>query len=85
VCAGTPVQYEQTVREEDALRWVVPAGPGRGGAHGRQLHGHLHPGAYTRPLFSSTYAILVTPPRVPLSNRLEETRAPNVSHKMCLR
>jgi len=42
-------------------------------------------GAYTRPLFSSTKAVLVTPPRVPLSNRLGENHAPNVSHKMCLR
>jgi hypothetical protein len=28
---------------------------------------------------------LVTPPRVPLSNRLGENHAPNVSNKMCLR
>jgi len=41
--------------------------------------------AYTRPLLSSTYdAVLVTPPRVPLSNRLGGNHAPNVSHKMCL-
>jgi len=42
-------------------------------------------GAYTHPLFSSTSAVLVTPPRVPLSNRLGETQAPNISHKMNLR
>ena len=41
--------------------------------------------AYTRPLFSSTSAVLVTPPRVPLSNRLGENHVPNVSHKICLR
>ena len=41
--------------------------------------------AYSRPLFSSTWAIFVTPPRVPLSNRLEDNHAPNVSHRMCLR
>ena len=33
-------------------------------------------GAYTRPLFSSTSAVLVTPPLVPLSNRLGENYAP---------
>jgi len=38
----------------------------------------------TRPLFSSTQAVLVTPPRVPLSNRLGGNHAPNVPHKMCL-
>jgi uncharacterized protein involved in exopolysaccharide biosynthesis len=42
-------------------------------------------GAYTRPHFSSTSAILVTPPRAPLSNRQGGNHAPNVSHKMCLR
>jgi len=42
-------------------------------------------GAHTRPLLSSTPAVLVTPPRVPLSNRLRENHAPNVSHKRCLR
>ena len=42
-------------------------------------------GAYTRPLFSSTYAVLVTPPRFPLSNRLGKHHAPNVSNMMCLR
>jgi hypothetical protein len=42
-------------------------------------------GAYTRPLLSSTLAVLVTPPRDPLSNRLGGNHAPNVSHKMCLR
>jgi len=45
----------------------------------------LEAGAYTRSLLSSTSAVMVTPPRVPLSNRLGETHAPNVSHKMCLR
>jgi hypothetical protein len=40
-------------------------------------------GAYTRPLFSSTEADLVTPPRVPLSNTLGGFHAPNVSIKMC--
>ena len=38
-------------------------------------------GAYTRPLFSSTCAVLVTPPRVPLSHRLGVKHAPSVSHK----
>ena len=38
-------------------------------------------GAYTRPLFSSTYAVLVTPPRVPMSKILGENHAPNVFHK----
>ena len=42
-------------------------------------------GAYTPSLLSSTLAVLVTPPRVPLSNKLGENHAPNVSHKMCLR
>jgi len=45
-------------------------------------------GAYTRPRFSSTQAVLVTPPpvpRVPMPNRLGERHAPNVSHKTCLR
>jgi hypothetical protein len=42
-------------------------------------------GAYTRSLLSSTYAVLITPPRVPLSTRLGEDHAPNLSHKMCLR
>jgi len=42
-------------------------------------------GNCTRPLFSSTSAVLVTPPRVPLSNRPGENHAPNVSNKMCLR
>ena len=42
-------------------------------------------GASTRPLFSSTQAVLVTPPRLPLSNRLGGNHAPNVYHKMCLR
>jgi len=41
-------------------------------------------GAYTRPFLSSTLAVLVTPPRVPLSNKLGENHAPNVSHKMSL-
>jgi hypothetical protein len=38
-------------------------------------------GAYTRPLFSSTSAVLVTPPRVPLSNRLRETMRPTYPTK----
>ena len=42
-------------------------------------------GTYTRPPFSSTYAVLVTLPGVPLSNRLGVSHAPDVSHKMCLR
>jgi len=43
-------------------------------------------GAYTRPLLSSSYwAVLITRPRVPLSNSLGGSHAPNVSHKMCLR
>jgi hypothetical protein len=42
-------------------------------------------GAYTRPLSSSTQAVLVTPPRVPLSNKLGENDAPNVSHRTCSR
>ena len=42
-------------------------------------------GGYTRPLFTSTEAVLVTPPRVPLSNRLGGNHAPNVSHNTCLR
>ena len=40
--------------------------------------------AYTCPLSSSTSAVLVTPPRVPMSNVLGEHHAPNVSHKICL-
>jgi hypothetical protein len=36
-------------------------------------------------LFSSTEAVLVTPLHPPLSNRLGEDHAPNVSHIMCLR
>ena len=51
-----------------------------GGARASELQA----GAYTRPLFSSTLAVLVTPSRVPLSNRLGENHAPNVSHKTCL-
>ena len=46
---------------------------------------HRKAGAYTRSFLSSTEALLLTPPRVPLSNRLGETHATNVSHKMCLR
>jgi len=42
-------------------------------------------GAYTRPLLSSTSAVLVTPPRVLQSNRLVETHAANASHKTRLR
>ena len=42
-------------------------------------------GRNTPPLLSSTCAVLVTPPRVPLSNRLGDNHAPNVSHKKCLR
>jgi hypothetical protein len=45
----------------------------------------LTAGADTRPLSSPTYAVLVTPPRVPLFDRLGENHAPNVSNKMCLR
>jgi hypothetical protein len=48
------------------------------------LAGHSA-GTYTRPLLSSTSAILVTPPCVQLSNRLGERHAPDVSHKLCLR
>ena len=44
----------------------------------------LEAGGYTRSLLSSTKAVLVTPPRVPLSNRLGDNHAPNISHKMCL-
>jgi hypothetical protein len=40
-------------------------------------------GAYTRPHFSSTSAILVTPLLGPLSNRLGENHVPDMSHKMC--
>ena len=41
-------------------------------------------GAYTHPLFSSIFAVLVTPPRVPLSNRLGGNDAPQLSHnKRC--
>jgi len=54
------------------------------GALGHDVDG-LWAGAYTRSLLSSTQAVLVTPPRVPLSNRLGENHAPNVSNKMCLR
>ena len=46
--------------------------------------GGFEVGAYTRPLFCSTLAVLVTPPRVPLSTRLGGNHAPNVSDKMCL-
>jgi len=38
-----------------------------------------------RPLFSSTQAVVVTHPRVTLSNRLGDNHAPDVSHKVCLR
>ena len=41
-------------------------------------------GVYTRPLFSSTSAVLVKPLLVPLSNRPGENHPPNVYHKMCL-
>jgi len=37
-------------------------------------------GAYTRPLFSSISAVLVPPPRVPLSNRLGGNHALTASH-----
>jgi regulator of protease activity HflC (stomatin/prohibitin superfamily) len=40
--------------------------------------------AHTRPLVSSTSAVLVTPPGVPLSNRLGGNHAAKVSHKICL-
>jgi hypothetical protein len=36
----------------------------------------LKAGAYTRPVFSSTSAVLVTPSRVPLSNRLGKIMHP---------
>jgi hypothetical protein len=39
-------------------------------------------GAYTRALLSSTLAVLVSPARVPLSNRLGENHALNVSIEM---
>ena len=47
--------------------------PGKAPAQRADLDGFfgtygLKAGAYTRPLFSSTSAVLVTPPRVPLSN-----------------
>ena len=42
----------------------------------KALRGAAAAGAYTRPFLSSTSAVLVTPPRLPLSNRLGETHAP---------
>jgi len=57
--------------------WACQVGPANGAT--------VAAGTYTRPLFSSTSAVLVTPPHVPLSNRLGENHAPNVFHKMCLR
>ena len=51
----------------------------------KALRGAAAAGAYTRPFLSSTSAVLVTPPRLPLSNRLGETHAPAVSHDLCLR
>ena len=54
-----------------------------GGERRRRLR--IEAGAYIRPLFSSTSAVSVTPPRVPLSNRPGKHHAPDVSHKMCLR
>jgi hypothetical protein len=56
----------------------------RGQAHLHVL-AHRGVGAYTRPLLSSTYAVLVAPPRVPPSNRLGGNHAPNVSNQTCLR
>ena len=52
------------------------------GAHGCSGYSA---GAYTRPLSSSTLAVLVTPTCVPVSNRLGEYHAPKVSTKLCLR
>jgi hypothetical protein len=49
-----------------------------------QADGELWAGAYTRSLLSSTKAVLVTPLRVPLFNRLGENHAPNVPNKCCL-
>jgi dynein heavy chain len=46
--------------------------------HGLSMEGarwDTKAGAYTRPLLSSTLAVLVTPPHVPLSNRLGDNHA----------
>jgi len=59
---------------EQAVKWNI-----KGAEAG------LPAGAYTRSLLSSTPAVLVTPPCLPLSNRLGEHRSPNVSNKICLR
>ena len=69
-------------RERRVSPWVTAAARGVFAAAGVA---HMTAGAYTRPRFSSTSAVLVTPPRVPLSNRLVGSHAPDVSHKMCLR
>jgi len=62
--------------ERAACAALAAACTARLGAMGRGLHSSL---------FSSTSAVLVTPPRGPLSNRLGEYHARNVSNKMCLR
>jgi len=41
------------------------------------------PGVLTLIHFSAQPKLLVTTPRVPLSNRLVETQAANTSHKIC--
>ena len=72
---------EQAARQHDPA-----AHRGAAGDAAREHGGGQAAGPYTRPLSSSTSAVLeyFTPPRVPLSNRLGENHALNVSHKMCL-
>jgi hypothetical protein len=71
-------QYQVVGRSAAAPR------PDSAAGHGARP-GSAAAGAYTHSLFCSTYAVLVTTPRLPLSDRLGKTSAPNVSHKMCLR
>jgi len=85
---GDAAQEEE---EGDVWQALPRGGPVAAECRPLLLHGlapplrRLGPGAYGLSLLSSTSAVLVTPPRVPLSVRLGENHAPNVSNKMCLR
>jgi hypothetical protein len=79
---GTP---EQTPVQVLAALSQSVGGSGAVTMGGEGADGGAEAGAYTRPLFSSTQAVLVNYSFLPLSNRLGENHAPNVSHKMSRR
>ena len=55
------------------------------GVYNALLSAAVAAGSYTRSPFSSTQAVLVTQPRIPLSHRIGGNHAANVSHEMCIR